>query len=72
MLSKEDKLRRILGALPGIYDVEAGATVPSCERFCRNVCQSLFPFQQTQCINDCLACQQTGARPPARPPRRKR
>lgn len=70
MSSKQEKLRRILGALPGIYD-ETGATAPSCERFCRNVCQSLFPFQQTQCINDCLACQQTSAQP-APPPRRKR
>ncbi|WP_216828580.1 hypothetical protein [Alkalihalobacterium elongatum] len=66
MLSKGEKLRRILGALPGVYQIEPGQTVPSCERYCRNVCQALFPLQQTQCINDCLACQQTAAVPPRR------
>ena len=60
MLTKEEKLRLILTAfpMPRLYQVAAGQTVPSCERYCSNVCQALFPFQFTQCFNDCVACQQ--------------
>lgn len=63
MLSKEEKLRMIMTAfrnapIPGVYQLRGEeATESSCDRFCRNVCTSLYPFQFEQCISDCLDCQ---------------